>query len=439
MLAADHPWELGLGLALSKWVGWPAMSLRFVSAIGIVILIAGAWAVSTHRNRFPWRTVLWGLGLQFIVGLLILRTQPGQAVFHGFQTAVDRFIGFANEGNRLVFGALAQPDAMTRTFGPENGMLLAITITGTIILISAVSSLLYHYGVLQRVVQIMAWAMQRVMGTSGSETLAAAANIFMGQTEAPLVIRPYLERMTRSEIFCMMTSGFATIAGGVLAVYTGVLKVPAGHLLTASVMSAPAALMLAKIMNPETEASETAAGASRPMERTTLNGLDAVCVGTSDGLKLALNVAAILIAFTALVALVNSLLAYAVSHLGWTTTRPLQEVLGYLNAPFALLMGVPPHDAIAIGQILGERIILNEFFGYLSLSAEQPRLDSRSYTLATYALCGFANLGSVAIQIGGISALVPSRRPDLAQLGLRAMVAGLLACYLTACVAGIIT
>ena len=328
---------------------------------------------------------------------------------------------------------------MARAFGPGNGVLLAITITGTIILISAVSSLLYHYGVLQRVVQVLAWAMQRVMGTSGSETLASAANIFMGQTEAPLVIRPYLDRMTRSELFCLMTSGFATIAGGVLAVYTGVLKIPAGHLLTASVMSAPAALMLAKILHPETEVSETAAGATRPIERTTQNGLDAICVGTSDGLKLALNVAAILIAFTALVALANAILAYLVSHIGWNTSRPLQEVLGYLNAPFALLMGVPPRDAVAIGQILGERVILNEFFGYLSLTAAQERLDPRSYTLATYALCGFANLGSVAIQIGGISALAPSRRTDLAQLGLKAMVAGILACYLTTCVAGIIT
>lgn len=415
------------------------MNPRIVSALGMVILIAGAWLVSTHRSRFPWRTVLWGVGLQFIVGLLILRTDPGQALFHGFQAAVDRFIGFANEGNALVFGPLARTESMAGAFGPGNGVLLAITITGTIILISAVSSVLYHYGILQRVVQVMAWIMRRALGTSGSETLAAAANIFMGQTEAPLVVRPYLDGMTRSELFCMMTSGFATIAGGVLAVYTGVLKIPAGHLLTASVMSAPAALMLAKVMNPETETSETAAGATRPIERTTLNGLDAICVGTSDGLKLALNVAAILIAFTALVALANALLAFVAGGIGWNTTRPLQDALGYLNAPFALLMGIPARDAVAVGQILGERIILNEFFGYITLSSEQARLDPRSYTIASYALCGFANLGSVAIQIGGIGALVPSRRADLAQLGLRAMLAGILACYLTACVAGIIT
>ncbi|MBL9172819.1 MAG: hypothetical protein JNL10_04730 [Verrucomicrobiales bacterium] len=415
------------------------MTLRFVSAFGMVVLVALAWFLSTHRDRFPWRAMAWGLGLQFIVGILILRTDPGHRLFEGFQDAVDRFIAFANAGNQLVFGPLARPEAMGQAFGAGNEVLLAITITGTIILVSAVSSLLYHYGVLQWVVKLMAWVMRRAMGTSGSETLAAAANIFMGQTEAPLVIRPYLDRMTRSELFCLMTSGFATIAGGVLAVYTGVLRIPAGHLLTASVMSAPAALMIAKVMLPETESSETAAGAHRDPERTTVNGMDAICTGTADGLKLSLNVAAILIAFTALVALANALLSLVAVRFGWNTVQPLQDVLGYLNAPFALLMGIAPHDALAVGRILGERIVLNEFFGYLSLSAQESRLDPRSYTLATYALCGFANFGSVAIQIGGIGALAPSRRGDLAQLGIRAMVAGLIACYLTACVAGILT
>jgi len=260
----------------------------------------------------------------------------------------------------------------------------------------------------------------------------------MGQTEAPLVVRPYLERMTQSELFCLMTSGFATIAGGVLAVYTGVLKIPAGALLTASVMSAPAALMIAKIMRPETEPSETAVGARATTERTTVNGLDAICVGAGDGMKLAINVAAMLLAFAALVALVNFLLGFVAGQLGWPTQKPLQELLGYLNAPFALLMGVPSKDAVVIGQMLGERIVLNEFFGYMSLAKAQPTLDPRSFQLATFALCGFANLASVAIQIGGIGALAPSRRGDLAQLGLRAMVAGLLACYLTACVAGLL-
>lgn len=242
---------------------------------------------------------------------------------------------------------------MAAAFGADRAVVLAITILGTIILTGTVSSLLYHFGILQRVVLAMAWLMRRVLGTSGSETLAAAANIFMGQTEAPLVIRPYLERMTRSELFCLMTSGFATIAGGVLAVYTGVLRVPAGHLLTASVMSAPAAILMAKVMLPETEESETAAGTRHLPERTTINAMDAVCTGASDGMKLSINVLAMLLAITALVALVNALLAGAAGWVGWETTRPLQQVLGYLNAPFALLIGVPPRDALTIGQILG--------------------------------------------------------------------------------------
>jgi len=415
------------------------MYLRLVSALGLVILILLAWAVSQRRDRFPWRAVLWGVFLQFLLGVLLLHTGPGQRLFHGFQTAVDRFTSFANEGNRLVFGPLAQEERMVRAFGEGNGVLLVVTFTGIIVFVSTVSSLLYHYGILQRIVQAVAWLMRRTMGTSGSETLAAAANILMGQTEAPLVILPYIQRMTRSELFCLMTSGFATIAGSVFAVYTGVFKIPAGHLLTASVMSAPAALMVAKVMVPETEPSETAAGTHRIPERATLNGMDAVCTGASDGMKLAINVAAMLLAFSALVALANALLSGVASLGGWNTTRPLQEALGYMNAPFALLMGVPPRDALAIGQILGERIILNEFIGYITLSSEQTRLDPRSYTLATYALCGFANLGSVAIQIGGIGALVPSRRGDLVRLGMRAMIAGLLACYLTACIAGILT
>ena len=410
-----------------------------MSLAGIIAFIALGWALSSDRRRFPWRVVVWGLGLQFLIALIILRTTPGRMVFDGFQTAVTRFIAFANEGTRFVFGPLAEAQALERAFGAGNSLVLVITITGTIILVSSVSSLLYHYGLLQLVVRGIAWAMRRVMGTSGSETLAAAANIFMGQTEAPLVVKPYLAKMTQSELFCLMTSGFATIAGGVLAVYTSeAMRIPAGMLLTASVMSAPAALMLAKIMRPETEVSETAAGAQATTERTTVNGIDAICQGASDGLKLSLNVAAMLLSFAALVALTNFLLSLVVNEAGWATQRPLQEILGYLNTPFALLMGVPARDAQFIGQVLGERIVLNEFFGYLSLAKAQSTLDPRSYQLAAFALCGFANLASVAIQIGGIGALVPERRGDLARLGLRAMVAGLLACYLTACVAGVL-
>ena len=370
----------------------------------------------------------------------ILKTRVGLWIFASFQRAMERFIGFADAGNQLVFGPLAQSRLLTQSFGPQNGTVLIIVIAGTLILVAAVSSLLYHYGILQWVVRGMAWVMRGLMGTSGSETLAAAANIFMGQTEAPLVIRPYLARMTRSELMCLMVGGFATIAGGVLAVYVTVLGIPAGNLLTASVMSAPAALLVAKILLPETEISETAAGAHAKSERETVNGIDALVTGASDGMKLTLNVAAMLMAFTALVALTNYLLAKCFGLAGFNVEQPLQFCLGWINAPFAWLMGIPAADCQRVGQALGERIVLNEFIGYSTLSAQYAAgtLQERSYVLATYALCGFANFASIAIQIGGIGALCPSRRADLARLGFKAMLGGLIACYMTACVIGVI-
>ncbi|MEY2789620.1 MAG: hypothetical protein RLZZ34_2763 [Verrucomicrobiota bacterium] len=412
--------------------------MKTISLLGIVVLIGVAWLLSEHRRRFPFRVVLWGLALQLFLGWFILKTGPGEALFDGCQRLVSRFIGFANEGTRLLFGPLADETVMSRTFGPQNALLFGLVITGIIVLISTVSSILYHYGLLQLVVRAAAWVMRRAMGTSGSETLSAAANIFMGQTEAPLVIKPYLAGMTRSELHCMMVGGFATIAGSVMGVYSGLLKVPAGHLLTASVMSAPAALLISKILIPETGSSETAAGSTARIERETVNGIDAACSGAGDGMKLAINVLAMLLAFTSLVAAVNWLLGEGFSHLGWQTQRPLQTLLGYANAPFAWLMGIPSKDCLAVGQILGERIVLTEFVGYISLSQQQASLEPRSYVIAAYALCGFANFGSVAIQIGGIGALVPQRRKDLAQVGLKAMVGGLLACYMTACVVGIL-
>lgn len=339
----------------------------------------------------------------------------------------------------FVFGAVAQPAVMEPVFGPGNKAVVALIIAGSIILVSALSSLLYHYGVLQLVVKAVAWVMQRSMRTSGSETLAAAANIFMGQTETPLVIKPYLLRMTRSELLCLMVGGMATIAGGVMAAYIS-FGISAGHLLTASVMSAPAAIMMAKILLPETEVSETAHGAHKPVERETVNGIDALCVGASDGMKLAINVIAMLIAFVAVVALANYLLSLGLRAFGQNIPQPLQLVLGWLNAPFAWLMGMPWQDCGRVGALLGERIVLNEFFAYMDLSRETANaaITPRSTAIATYALCGFANFGSVAIQIGGIGALVPERRVDLARLGLISMVGGLLSCYCTACVAGLL-
>jgi CNT family concentrative nucleoside transporter len=314
-------------------------------------------------------------------------------------------------------------------------------VAATIIVISSLSTFFYHYGILQRVVHGMALVMKKTMLTSGSESLAAAANIFMGQTEAALVVKPYLARMTASEIMALMTAGMATIASGVMVVYVQ-MGVSAGHILTASVLSAPAALLIAKVMFPETQHSETAADASAKVEITTVNGIDALCRGASEGMNLALNVIAMLIAFVATVALVNFIMAWVQHKFGVQNPVTLQNLLGWVNAPFAWLMGAPLKDCVPFGQILGERIVLNEFIGYLDLTnlvKQNPNaLDPRTVVLATYALCGFANFSSIAIQIGGIGSLAPNRRGDLAKLGLRSMVGGLLASYLTATIAGIL-
>jgi len=418
------------------------MQLRLVSLLGLVAMVAMAWAVSLDRKRFPWRTVLWGLGLQFGFALLILRTDAGRAVFDFTGRAINKLIQFSNEGCQFVFGPLAV-DTMMHDVFPKKPLVFAVLVTGTIIIVAALSSLLYHWGVLQKVVHAVAWVMRKAMRTSGSETLAAAANIFMGQTEAPLLIKPYLARMTRSELLCVMTGGMATIAGGVAAVY---IKMGmdaghpdiAGHLLTASVLSAPAALLISKVMLPETGLSETAGIAPKDPPRTTVNGIDALCRGASEGMMLAINVMAMLIAFIAVVALANYLLTLPQTKLGVAKPVTLQTLLGWVNSPFAWLMGVPRSDCLAVGQILGERIVLNEFYGYLSLTSSSTHVDERSFTLATYALCGFANFASIAIQVGGIGSLAPERRGDMAKLGVRAMIGGLLASYLTATIAGIL-
>lgn len=418
------------------------MQLKLISLLGLIAFIALAWTLSTHRRLFPWRTVLWGLGLQFAFALLILKTPWGAAVFDLTGRAVRRLIQFSNEGCRFVFGPLASDTSLQRVF-PEQPLVFAVLVTGTIILVSSLSSLFYHWGVLQRVVRAVAWVMRKALRTSGSETLSAAANIFMGQTEAPLLIRPYVPRMTRSELQCMMVGGMATIAGGVAAVYAKLGADAghpnmAGHLLTASVLNAPAALLISKVLLPETEPSETAGAAPKDPPRTTVNSLDALCRGASEGMMLAINVMAMLIAFVAVVALANFVLTWPQARLGVTSPVTLQNLLGWLNAPFAWLMGVPPQDCVKIGQILGERIVLNEFIGYLSLTNPQTVVSERAFTIATYALCGFANFASIAIQVGGIGSLAPERRPDMARLGLRAMLGGVLATYLSACIAGIL-
>jgi len=414
------------------------VTLKLISLLGIVSFLGLAWVMSSNRRQIPWRVVAWGMGLQLIIGLVVFRTPLGQGLFEAANVAIAKLNEFAGEGARLVFGVLAEKESMENVFGPGKGVIFVIVIPATIIFVSALSSLLYYWRVLPWVVTGIAWVMRRTMRTSGSETLATAANVFMGQTEAPLVVKPYLGGMTSSELMALMVGGMATIAGGVAAAYA-LMGISAGHLLTASILSAPGTLVIAKLMFPETAPSETAdERCALPKSRST-NSIDALCQGASDGMRLSINVIAMLIAFIAVVHLANAILAWVISPMGWSVT--IQEVVGWLNVPFAWLMSVPPEECVRVGSVLGERVVFNEFVGYLDLSnmmAGEGALSPRTSAIATYALCGFANFASVAIQIGGISTLVPERRADLAKLGLRAMVGGLLACYLTATVAGLL-
>ena len=421
------------------------MQLHPANLLGWLAMLLLAWGISYNRRNFPWRTVLWGLGLQFVLAVLILKTPWGGKLFEVAGKAIQKLIQFSGEGTKFVFGPLADQKLTGQVFGPGNSVVFAILVCGTVVIVASLSSLFYHWGILQRVVRAAAWVMRRVMGTSGSETLSAAANIFMGQTEAPLVIRPYVPRMTRSEIMTIMVCGMAHIAGGVAAVYAAMGMAAgypdtAGHLLTASVLNCPAALLIAKIMLPETEKSETAGASPATVPRTTENSVDAICRGAGDGFFLSLNICAMLIAFIAIIALANYVFGYVQIHCGVppASTWTLQNLFGWLNAPFAWLMGVPSQDCVKVGQILGERIVLNEFVGYLDLTSnvKEMALDPRSFMIATYALCGFANFSSIAIQVGGIGSLAPERRSEMAKVGIRAMIGGLLAAYMTASLAG---
>ena len=408
-----------------------------MSFLGLAAFITLAWGLSVRRQQFPWRTVLAGLGLQALIALIMIRPSAfSEWVYEQANTAAANLIYFAKQGTQLIFGPLAKQEALQRGFGNNDAMVLGITICGTIILVAVISSLFYHLGLLQRIVRAIAWVMQRVMRTSGSESLCTSANVFMGQTEAPLVIQPYLKGMTKSELMTMMVGGMATIAGGVFAVYAG-MGVEAGHLLTASFMAAPTALYMAKILLPETQQSETADGAEQEVQAETTNALDAMCQGASDGMKLTLNVLAMLIGFTAAIALLNYLIVLPQNWIGVNAPITFDQILGWLNAPFAWLMGVPWADCDAIGQALGKRIVFTEFIGYMEITSLKETLDPRSFTLATFAICGFANFASIAIQIGGIGSLAPERRADLASLGLRAMAGGILVGYTNACIAGL--
>jgi concentrative nucleoside transporter, CNT family len=399
--------------------------------VGAILILGIAYACSTDRRAIDVRMVAWGLGLQVVFALVVLRTAVGQELFALLGRGITKLLGFAFVGAAFVFGPLgdsSQWATITQALGPAAaGLPVAFQVAPTIIFVAALSAILYYFGVMQIVVRLFAVLMRRVMRASGAESLNVAASIFMSQTEAPLMIRPYLPEMTQSELLTVMTSGMAHISAGLMAVYI-LFGAEARHLLTSIIMTAPGSIMMAKMLMPETGMPRTMGTVQLEVARTDVNVIDAAARGTIEGLHLALNVLAILISFIALVALVNALLGLA--HLS------LQQLFGWAFAPAAWTMGVPWRDAPAIGNLLGTRMVLNEFVAYSQLGPLKAMLDPRSFTIATFALCGFANFGSIGIQIGGIGALAPNRRHDLARLGLRAMFAGTLANFMTASIVG---
>jgi concentrative nucleoside transporter, CNT family len=421
---------------------------RFIGILGMLTMIGIVYLLSSNRRAVKLRVIGWGLGLQFTFALIILKTTPGIWFFQKMNDVVIGILSCAQAGASFVFGNLVQnnipvtpTDVIANspsipTFVANAGAMFAFSVLPTIIFFSALMSVLYHYGVMQKLIYFMARIMSKTMKTSGAESLSAASNIFVGQTEAPLVVKPYLQKMTLSELNAIMVGGFATIAGGVMAAYVGFLKdsIPniAGHLLSASIMSAPAGLMMAKIMRPEVDEAETAGKVKLTTEKQTRNGIDAVAAGAGDGLKLALNVAAMLVAFIGIIALINLGLGLISRDLS------LSAIFGKVMAPLAWLMGIPWKDAAYFGDLLGTQMTINEFVAYSKLQGYSLLMDPRSAALATYALCGFSNLSSIGIQIGGISALAPDRRGDLSKLGLRAMLCGAFASWTTCCIAGIL-
>ena len=401
---------------------------RVVSAVGFVAMIAIAWVFSQGRRRFPWRPVVWGTAIQLALGLVLLRTPVGGVFFRATNGLVDLFLRYVDAGVRFVFGALV-----------DTGFSIAVNVLPIIVFMGSLFAVLYHLGVLQRVVGALAQVLSRTLGTSGAESLAAVANIFVGMTEAALVVKPYLERMTRSELFAVMTVGMATVAGSVMLAYVGMLGPGyAGHLATASLLSAPAGLLLAKVIIPETGVPETGGARHAAVEDAAVNVIDAAAQGAIAGLRLAAYVGALLVAFVAMVAMLNDALAWTGGLVGLPDLT-MQRVLGWLLAPLAWLMGVPWQDAAQVGALLGVKTVLNEFLAYQELGRliHAGALTERSARIASYALCGFANFGSLAILLGGIGGIAPSRRPEVARLGLLSILSGSLASFMTACVAGI--
>ena len=420
---------------------------RSISFLGIFAFIGMAFLMSSDRKRINWRLVIWGVGLQIVFAMVILLIPGGEAVFDFATKAVKKLLEFTDQGSNFIFESF-----VTQKWEPAL-INFAFAVLPTIIFFSSLMTILYHLGVMQKIVYVFALVMQKTMRISGAESLSAAANIFVGQTEAPLVIKPYVDRMTVSELMTVMVGGFATVAGGVMAIYVGMLEplFPdiAGHLIAASVMSAPAALVIAKIMYPETEVPETAGELKMTDEKEDVNVLDAASRGAAEGLTLALNVGAMLLAFIALIGLVNFLIGWPfelIVSVGLmeplAEPMTLQRIMGYVFAPIAFIMGVPWDDCLLIGRLLGVKMVVNELVAYAELqtmlSDATIHLQDRSVIIATYALCGFANFGSIGIQLGGIGGIAPSRKHDLAKIAFKAMLGGTIAAFMTATIAGIL-
>ena len=412
---------------------------RFTGVLGILAVLLAAYLGSTNRRQIRWRTIFWGIGLQFCFAFIVLRSDVGSRFMSWAGGVVTNMLSATFAGTSMVFGELGIPGAgaFGKLIAPTSGAIFAFQVLPTIIFISAFFAVLYHFGVMQLIIRGMAWLMLKTMRISGAESMNVAASIFMGQTEAPLTIRPFLAKATRSELMTIMTSGMAHVSGGIMAMYIA-QGVEARHLLSAVIMTSPGTILMAKMLVPETDipATEGKVVIPKDEQHKDENLLGAIARGTIDGGKLAMNVGIMLISFLALVALLNMLLGWVHGGVHWFPAT-LGEILGLVGAPVAWLIGVPWHDCMAIGNLLGTRMALNEVVAYIGLGAQKAALSPRAFTIGTFALCGFANLGSIGMQIGGIGALVPERRNDLAKLGVRAMLAGTMANLISASIAGI--
>ncbi|HEY2459634.1 MAG TPA: nucleoside transporter C-terminal domain-containing protein [Candidatus Acidoferrum sp.] len=403
---------------------------RFVGILGLATMLSLAYIFSTDRKAIRLKTVLWGLGLQITFAFLVLRFEAGRKLFAVAGHCVNQLLSYAFYGSQFVFGELGMKDS------PQH-FIFAFQVLPAIIFIAAFFALLYHLGVMQLVIRIAAWLMTRIMGASGAESLNVAASIFMGQTEAPLTIRPFLNKLTKSELMTVMTSGMAHVSGGIMVAYIA-FGIEASHLLTAVIMTAPGTLLMAKMLVPETEKPLTAGQVQMPEMEKESNFLGAISRGTVDGLHLALNVGAMLISFIALLYLVNGIMGGIHNHIAWFPSS-MEQIFGWVFAPIAWVIGIPWHECRDIGNLLGTRMVINEVVAFQKLGAMKASLDPRSFTIATFALCGFANFSSIGIQIGGIGALAPDQRGQLAKFGIRAMLAGTMANLMSASIVGMFT